>query len=747
MNQFLTTILGIIPMFVVLCAVASPNALVLNVADFGAVPDDDSDDTAAFEQALNRAAEGPISTVHVPAGRYLITNGRLKPQSGVTLAGEGRSRTLLQSASRGEPDAMLTPEGEDITIRDLAMRGRDEGVPPNYSAAGMLIRLRRARHICVERCNFEKFSSAVQGATDEGGFYTVSDVEVSDCRFRNGALGVACQACERIAVYRCQFEDLSWATATSRCLGSRFMNNDVRRCVTGIRGLHAFDVHVCHNTFREIGSNGAVQFDTAIGGEISHNLVDNQNAVAEGTGGWNLEVEAASGIIIQGNVIRASQHQDQIGIFLHGRFGGWTDWGIDPFSEERADKPEYETSFIEGAPEEVAKWTVAQPDAVEVSSDAEVRWREQPSFRIQVQPAAQPGVLAWRPFTEDQQHKVYGDMIVGYVAVRGNTAPPKALGLALCLEGEGQRPAQTLLVPGVSKRFAEDWYTYRCVVYETGAGFGMAPQFAPFQSIAVVLLEPLEEAVDVRIGTFRRAFAWQSNRDLGTVVTDNTISNAAHGIVMSQLLKNVTITNNVIEANQSRLNRGNMAIQMLTWHAVARDPAKVYDRNNLPPEAPPDWVPDTDPLATLPDAQFYENCRISGNLIDGYQQFVGVAGVEDGRFILQEQRLGLMIENNQLQRVASFLPEGFPQCVSVRGNTRDNYPTSGTVTLGSEPLTVENPNFTDTCAVRLSPLSQEAFGHQPRITELGGGKLTVDPAGAPVGAVFAWEIYSDHLPR
>ncbi len=733
---------------VVACAACWPSGAgqlpALNVTDFGAVPNDQNDDTAAFEQALAQAAQGGVATVYVPAGRYLLATGRLRPQSGVTVQGEGSAHSVLQVAGQGDPDVLFFPEGEDITFRDLALRGRAGGVPPRYDTAGTMISMRRVRRLSVERCSFEQFKYGVHAETAEGGFYTVSDVAVSDSHFASGGVGVGAQACERIAVRRCRFEDMYWAAATSRCLGSRFESNDVRRCVTGVRGLHAFDVHVNHNTFRQIGSNGAVQFDTAVGGEISFNVIDNQDATA---GGWNLEVEAASGIVISGNVIRASQHVEQSGIWLHGRSGGWSDWEINPFDPLRADFPEYEKSFIEGAPEEVATWTVAQPQAVTLASDSQITWRDHPSFRMRIEPGAKPGVLAWRPYTPDQQHRIYGDMIVGFVAVRGNTAPLQALGLSLCLGEAGQRPAQTLLLPSVGPGQREQWFTYRSIIYEQGAGFGFTPQFAPFASIAVVLREPLQEPVELWIGTFRRDFAWQSNRDAGTVVSGNTISNAWHGIVVSQLFKNLVIVNNVLEASQSRLNRGNMAVQLLTWHTVVRDRGKQVDPQKVPPDAPADWVPLTDPVPSNPEALIYENCRISDNTVQGYEQFIGVAGPDNGRFILQEPRLGLRVENNQLQQVGSLMPAALPACVSVQGNARDNYPLSGTLTLEGERITVGNPNFTATCAVRLTPLSPEAFAFQPRIVSLGEGKLTVERGAAPTGTVYAWEIFSDHLPR
>ncbi|UCF17599.1 MAG: hypothetical protein JSW59_09085 [Phycisphaerales bacterium] len=57
-----------------------------NVRDFGAVGDGKTDDTAAFQKALNAAAEAEGGVVHAPRGNYLF-KGRLNIPAAVTLAG------------------------------------------------------------------------------------------------------------------------------------------------------------------------------------------------------------------------------------------------------------------------------------------------------------------------------------------------------------------------------------------------------------------------------------------------------------------------------------------------------------------------------------------------------------------------------------------------------------------------------------------------------------------------------------
>jgi hypothetical protein len=70
-------------------SVAGP---LLNVADFGARPDDGGDDTPAFLRALDASAGG---VVQVPPGRFELAERLEIRKSGLVLRGAGRDRTTL----------------------------------------------------------------------------------------------------------------------------------------------------------------------------------------------------------------------------------------------------------------------------------------------------------------------------------------------------------------------------------------------------------------------------------------------------------------------------------------------------------------------------------------------------------------------------------------------------------------------------------------------------------------------------
>lgn len=91
-----------------------------NVRDLGAIGNGLTDDTTAFERALDRAAsEG--GRVWVPEGIYPVRH-LLKLRTEVTLEGEGPA-SILQHDS-GDPVCLAAVDAQDIAIRDIAIRGR-----------------------------------------------------------------------------------------------------------------------------------------------------------------------------------------------------------------------------------------------------------------------------------------------------------------------------------------------------------------------------------------------------------------------------------------------------------------------------------------------------------------------------------------------------------------------------------------------------------------------------------------------
>jgi hypothetical protein len=111
-----------------------------NVRDFGAKGDGRTDDTRAFQEALDAAQKGGGGIVFAPRGNYLFA-GNLRVPSAVTL--EGTFRCV--PAHNGIRDPGLPKPGDDgTTLLVKAGRGQEQGEPflsltTNSAVKGMVI--------------------------------------------------------------------------------------------------------------------------------------------------------------------------------------------------------------------------------------------------------------------------------------------------------------------------------------------------------------------------------------------------------------------------------------------------------------------------------------------------------------------------------------------------------------------------------------------------------------------------------
>jgi hypothetical protein len=105
--------------------VAASELDVLSVRDFGAKGDGSTDDTAAFQRALDAASTAGGAVVHAPRGNYFFT-GHLNVGHGVTLEGIWQSvpaHTGLRNAGLRKP----TDDGTTFLITENA--GHEDGSP------------------------------------------------------------------------------------------------------------------------------------------------------------------------------------------------------------------------------------------------------------------------------------------------------------------------------------------------------------------------------------------------------------------------------------------------------------------------------------------------------------------------------------------------------------------------------------------------------------------------------------------
>src|SRR5450432_3820209 len=109
---------------------ASTQPGVIDVRDFGAIPDDGKDDTFAIESAIDAARNGQV--IHFPPGTFEVSR-RINPRGGgriiegsTQLRWEGDhvvadSQTILKSKNQ---QAVFYFRGSNLTLRNLTFDGR-----------------------------------------------------------------------------------------------------------------------------------------------------------------------------------------------------------------------------------------------------------------------------------------------------------------------------------------------------------------------------------------------------------------------------------------------------------------------------------------------------------------------------------------------------------------------------------------------------------------------------------------------
>ncbi len=120
----------------------------VSVVQFGARGDGVTDDTAAFQKALDTGLD-----VWVPGTSqfYLLRRTLATRSQGQSLTGDGRASYLVQTAT-GSNATVITVRHDDCTISDVRLKAGDGG-PPLYDGWGVLVS--RTARCTVARCWFD----------------------------------------------------------------------------------------------------------------------------------------------------------------------------------------------------------------------------------------------------------------------------------------------------------------------------------------------------------------------------------------------------------------------------------------------------------------------------------------------------------------------------------------------------------------------------------------------------------------
>jgi parallel beta-helix repeat protein len=259
-------------------ALQATPGLTYDITDFGAVPNDQNDDSNAFQQILS--AHPSNIQIHVPCGTFMInTTIHLNNNNNVTIFGEGSCSILKLSA----PNNIIWIEGsKNVIIKDLVLDGNSQKIPGEYMGitAGFLANDLQINNVYI----YNTTGDGIQVCASK-------NTIITNCRIEStGEIGI-------------NSHESGWGVCLNSVDGARITNNR-------INGYFGDD---------GIGVGGWIE-----GFPMSDALIDNNTITGAHTdNGCGIGVGSSNYIIITNNKI----HDEQVlGVPLGGTVGIYT-WG------------------------------------------------------------------------------------------------------------------------------------------------------------------------------------------------------------------------------------------------------------------------------------------------------------------------------------------------------------------------------------------------------------------------------------
>jgi hypothetical protein len=231
---------------IALAPIAS-SAATRDVGAFGAIPDDDHDDTAAIQKAIDASNAG--DTVTLPAGTLLI-NRALRAKSGVSIRGAGSERTIIALDADHEIDFFDLSGTRNVELTGFTIDGKGDAKARNgifaRTGGGHFI-----HHLTIQNLGSPNGPLGIHFIGADGNYTNgVSDCVIADNAIRNIGLASAWGGGIR----------LSWGSSRNRVLRNVVEN-------TGRGGIFAdngsMDLVISSNTVSRSGRK-----DSKLGIEI-----------------------------------------------------------------------------------------------------------------------------------------------------------------------------------------------------------------------------------------------------------------------------------------------------------------------------------------------------------------------------------------------------------------------------------------------------------------------------------------------
>ena len=222
----------------------------VNVRDFGATGDGNTNDTLALQRAIDEVLFGNFAlttprlrrVIHLPAGIYLI-NASLKLPSYVYLQGEGKGRTVIRQSSNLYPIFQLkdsenkidslyatgsaTP-AKDITVSELTLEHlqNEDIVRLDTTERVEFVRVVFKGSQSLPNSSSESLQNAVYARPLDSGGY-LRNVTFIECDFYNCTQGILLNG-ENVRAIGCNFSELSQALVIDTTLPDAVTTKNIR---------------------------------------------------------------------------------------------------------------------------------------------------------------------------------------------------------------------------------------------------------------------------------------------------------------------------------------------------------------------------------------------------------------------------------------------------------------------------------------------------------------------------------------
>jgi hypothetical protein len=313
------------------CALQSVTvqAAEFEIVQFGATAGDETDDTAAIEEALAACGQAGGGTVVIPAGTFMLSRRNnespiLEVPPNTTIRGEGAASVLKFAANVNQSNfwrmigAPVDGGTQNVVIRDLHLDGSNthakyvKGETPEHNAGLWFYNKdHMIENVTVQNVFAENFSGDCMAFS-----YNCRGITVRDCTLRN---------------FIRQGIQLG-GSADSRdylVTGCRDLEHSVQPGGSTIHVEHArglknviIENNQCRKSILAGGVNGMIIRGNTVTGRIVGNgntdLLLSDNIVrASGTPGAVVQLGYTKGLIVRGNIVHGSEH-NAAGIYVWG---------------------------------------------------------------------------------------------------------------------------------------------------------------------------------------------------------------------------------------------------------------------------------------------------------------------------------------------------------------------------------------------------------------------------------------------